>query len=306
MRKEENQRSSKSEENQSIQRFLRRRWVVPAIYLIAAAGVLSSVFLLQGKDESAAPENSVEVTDPGSHYGENAIEVATSSEIIKLPVENENDVKMVGTFYDLNASEEEQQDALVYYDNSYYLSKGVDFAHVDGESFNVAAALSGTVLKAEKDELLGYVVEINHDNGVVTHYNSLESLDVEVGSQVTQGEIIGAAGRNLYNKDAGIHVHFEIRQDGVRVNPNDVFEQPAHVVKEVAGEKEEDPADKEKEEAEKVEKADEAKKPAEQNPAEQPSEDSEKETPSEEEKPANKPAEDDGKDKEKEEANIQG
>lgn len=258
MREEEKQRSSKSEEKPlNIQRILRKRWVVPALYLIAAAGVLSSVFFLQGQDESAAPEDSVEVTEQGMNpYGENAIEVTSASEVVKMPVEKENDVTIVGNYYDVNATAEEQQDALVYYNNTYFPSKGVDFAHVEGESFNVIAALSGTVLRAEKDALLGYVVEISHANGVVTHYHSLADIEIEEGASVAQGDILGRAGRSIYNEEAGIHVHFEVRQDGVAVNPNDVFQQPIDSVKDAAGEdKEEKPAEGDEEEKEGQENA---------------------------------------------------
>ncbi len=275
MREDEKQRSSKSEEKPlNIQRLFRKRWVLPALYLIAAAGILGSVFFMQGQDESAAPEDSVEVTDSEqgndmSPYGENAIEVTTSSEVIEMPVEDEADVNIVGHYYDVDAPAEEQQEALVYYNNTYFPSKGVDFAHAEGESFNATAALSGTVLRAEKDALLGYVVELTHDNGVVTHYHSLESIEVEEGATVTQGDILGRAGRNIYNEDAGVHVHFEIRQDGVAVNPSDVFMQPIDSIKDAVGKDEEEkPADGQEEQEEQEVMPDEEQAPVEDAPAE--------------------------------------
>jgi stage II sporulation protein Q len=257
MREEENNRSSKSE--LKVKSLLRKRWVLPAVYLVAAAGVLSAVFVMQDGNESAAPPEGVEVTDPGAGnmnpYGEDAVEVTASSEVVKMPVINEDEVTVVGYFYDVNSTPEEQQEALVYYNNTYFPNKGMDFAHVDGESFEAAAALSGTVVKSEKDSLLGYVVEISHEDGVVTHYHSLESVEVEEGDTVEQGDILGRAGRNSYNSDAGIHVHFEIRQDGVAVNPNDVFQQPIDSVKDIADdqakEEEEKPADEDKADKEK-------------------------------------------------------
>lgn len=287
MRKDENQRSSQSEQKINVKQFLRKRWVVPAIYLIAAAGVLSSVFFLQGNDESTAPEDSVAVQDPTGDYGDNAIEVTTSSEVVKLPIEDENDFTVVGNYYDVNASEEEQQEALVYYDHSYYPNKGIDYAHVEGESFNVVASLSGTVLKAEKDSILGYVVEMKHDHGITTHYHSLESLDVEVGAMVKQGDILGQAGRNLYNEEAGVHVHFEVRQDEVPINPNDIFQQPIDSVKDAAG-------DKEDEEEKSEDQSDQADK----------DEDKDKKEESNAEQSANDDDKDEDKDKDKEQENA--
>ncbi|WP_332691962.1 M23 family metallopeptidase [Halalkalibacter lacteus] len=263
MREEENNRSSKSE--LKVKSLLRKRWVLPAVYLVAAAGVLSAVFVMQDGDETAAPQEGVEVTDSGQMgnmypYGEDAVEVTASSEVVKMPVVNEEEVTVVGYFYDVNGSPEEQQEALVYYNNTYFPNKGMDFAHVDGESFEATAALSGTVVKSEKDSLLGYVVEISHEAGVVTHYHSLESVEVEEGDTVEQGDILGRAGRNSYNSDAGIHIHFEIRQDGMAVNPNDVFQQPIDTVKDIAD-------DKAKEEEVKEEEVKEEEKEKEEKPA---------------------------------------
>lgn len=261
MRKDDNRRSSQAEETMNAKRFLRRRWVVPAIYLIAAAGVLSTIFFIQGNnDETAQPESSVEVTDPAlNEFGEQAIEVATQAEVVQLPIEDENDFTVVNGFYDVDGSEEEQQDALVYYNHSYYPNKGIDYAHVNGESFNVVAALSGTVITAEKDPELGYVVEISHDHDFVTHYHSLEEIEVEVGSTVSQGDVLGRAGRNLYNEEAGVHVHFEIRQDGVTLNPNDVFQQPLSAIISDIDEKKDEAKEEEEKDADETENsADEA------------------------------------------------
>ncbi|OLO42301.1 stage II sporulation protein [Alkalihalophilus pseudofirmus] len=232
MRDEEKNQSSKqsNEVNKfNVQRFLRKKWMLPAVYLGAAAIVLSAFFLMQNQDNTALESDPIGVTQPSGdgievHEGD-AIPVTSANEVIKMPVANESEVDIVGYFYDYNASAEEQQAALVYYNNMYYQNKGIDLAQENGESFEVTAALSGTVVKAEKDPLLGHVIEINHDNGVITHYHSLEGLEVEEGSSVKQGDIIGRAGRNLYNAEADVHVHFEIRHNGEAVNPLDYFNQ---------------------------------------------------------------------------------
>lgn len=228
--KEEKKSSSLAKMKANLQKLMKKRWVLPAVYLGLAAVVLSTFIWFQGTNEDATPNgngspdnnNSVGM-DIGSP---DAIPVTTTSEVFKMPVVNEADVKVIGYFFDFNASEEEQQNALVFYDNTYFQNKGIDIAMESGESFDVVAALSGTVVKAEKDALVGHVVHIEHDNKVVTVYQSLAGLEVEEGQTVKQGDVIGKAGRNLYNQDAGVHVHFEIRQDGVAVNPKDFFNQP--------------------------------------------------------------------------------
>ncbi|MFA9457640.1 peptidoglycan DD-metalloendopeptidase family protein [Halalkalibacter sp. AB-rgal2] len=250
--REDNNRSSNNEETKmNIRSILRKRWVIPALYLAAAALVLSAVFMLQNNDDTVAPETGMDadgVSQNENPYGEEALPVTSMSERVQMPFENEHEMNIVGYFYDVHATAEEQQEALVYYNNEYYPNKGMDFAHVDGESFDVIAALSGTVVRAEKDELLGYIVEISHEDDVVTHYHSLENIDVEQGDTVEQGDVLGTAGRNVYNKDAGIHVHFEIRQDQMAINPNNVFDQPIDAIEDIAKEQEEDEKEAEEEE----------------------------------------------------------
>lgn len=231
--KEENQSSKLAKMKENLQKFMKKRWALPAVYLGLAALILSAAIWLQATEpEIAYDDPNVDQSEIQDRDGnidlnyEDALPVSMLSENIKMPVTNEANVKVVGSFFDFNATEEEQQAALVFYDNTYYQNKGIDLAMESGDTFDVAAALSGTVIKAEKDALFGNVIHIEHDNDVVTVYHSLEALKVEQGQSLKQGDVIGEAGRNLYNQNAAIHVHFEIRQGGKAVNPIDYFNQP--------------------------------------------------------------------------------
>lgn len=231
--KEENQSSKLTKMKTNLQKLMKKRWALPAVYLGLAALVLTAAMWLQSTEPELATGDpngdQSEIQDRNANIDQNyedALPVLKNSETIKMPVANEADVKVVGSFFDFNSTEEEQQEALVFYDNTYRQNKGIDLAMESGETFDVAAALSGTVVKAEKDALFGNVIHIEHENDVVTVYESLESLKVEVGQSIKQGDVIGQAGRNLYNQNAAIHVHFEIRQDGTAVNPIDYFNQP--------------------------------------------------------------------------------
>lgn len=222
MREEEKKRTSQVSK---LQQFFRKKWVFPAIYLLSAAIILTAVLWYQaiqhnGKDLSSDEPNDV------SYNEEPSVEVNQSVEHFKMPAIDPDAVKVVTNFYDFNSSEEEQEAALVFYDNTYHPSKGIDIASHDGKAFEVTASLSGTVTKAEKDSLFGYVVEIEHENGVATIYQSLADTKVKAGDKVEQGEIIGQAGKNQFNKDAGVHVHFEIRKDGQAYNPLTYLDEP--------------------------------------------------------------------------------
>lgn len=66
----------------------------------------------------------------------------------------------------------------------------------------------------------GNYVIINHGNGYKTLYGHLEKLYVTEGQEVSQGEVLGQMGNtgNVHGP-TGIHLHWEVWQDGVKKNP---------------------------------------------------------------------------------------
>lgn len=82
----------------------------------------------------------------------------------------------------------------------------------------VRAAAAGRVIVATyMAGGYGNYVVIDHGNGLTTVYAHNSSLTVSVGSQVSQGTIIAYAGQTGYA--TGAHCHFEVRENGNRVNP---------------------------------------------------------------------------------------
>lgn len=83
---------------------------------------------------------------------------------------------------------------------------------------SVVAAQSGTVTSAGwRNNGGGYVVSIDHGNGMTTVYNHLGSLWVSPGQYVGPGQGIGGVG--CTGICTGPHVHFEVRVNGVIDNP---------------------------------------------------------------------------------------
>mgnify|MGYP000940659545 CR=1 FL=1 len=97
---------------------------------------------------------------------------------------------------------------------SYHL--GIDIAAATGTP--IYASDAGTVIYSGwNDSGYGYMIEIDHNNGYQTIYGHMSSLSVACGSNVYQGQYIGAAGST--GKSTGAHVHFEVRLNGGFVNP---------------------------------------------------------------------------------------
>ncbi len=97
---------------------------------------------------------------------------------------------------------------------------GVDFAAPTGTS--VRAADGGRVTIAGWHGNYGYLVEIDHGDGVRTRYGHNSKINVSVGQEVSQYEEIAKVGST--GRSTGPHVHFEIRFDGVCANPMNYLE----------------------------------------------------------------------------------
>ncbi|WP_043930015.1 M23 family metallopeptidase [Bacillus sp. EB01] len=219
MREEEKKQSS-----QGVKRFFKKRWVLPTVYILSAAIILTGVLWYQNSGDSADKYDYKSTDLAKKQVDEPSLEVNKSMETISMPVGNEEQTVVKKKFYDNAASEKEQEAALVVYNNTYVQNTGIDIAMKDGSAFDVLAALSGTVTRVEEDALLGNWIEVQHDTGIVTHYQSVKDIKVQVGDTVDKGDVLATAGQSLLNEKAGVHVHFEIRKDGVAVNPENFFD----------------------------------------------------------------------------------
>ncbi|CQR46176.1 Stage II sporulation protein Q [Paraliobacillus sp. PM-2] len=213
-------------------RILEKKWFFPAVYLSVAALMLAGVLWYQNLNNQI-PEATDQQTEEGLNgstdnpldFDQDSDPVVNPSEVVKMPIPSDAQTEIVTNFYDYDKTPEEQAQALVLYNNKYYQSKGIDIASTTEKTFPVVASLSGTVTEVREDPMLGFVVEMEHDNGVTTHYASLKDIQIESGKQLKQGEELGLAGKNNFGQSSGTHVHFEIRKDGEAVDPEQFMNQ---------------------------------------------------------------------------------
>lgn len=126
-------------------------------------------------------------------------------------------VKVGKTYYDYQAEEAAQINSIIKHDDTYIQNTGMDF--VGEDIFDVVAILDGTVEKVNEDESLGKIIEIKHNDGNISVYQSLSEVNVKKGDIVSQGQQIGKSGTNELDKDMGNHLHFEIYSNGGSINP---------------------------------------------------------------------------------------
>lgn len=97
------------------------------------------------------------------------------------------------------------------------MHNGLDIAVPTGTPIRAAAA--GTVTYSASMGTYGLLVIIDHGHGVETRYAHLSRLVAKVGQRVARGDLIAYSGNT--GLSTGPHLHFEIRRNGVALDPSD-------------------------------------------------------------------------------------
>lgn len=96
-----------------------------------------------------------------------------------------------------------------------HFHKGLDITNRIGTP--VVAPAQGLVTQSGQDGAYGLSLEINHGGGVITKYGHMQRCGVPVGVWVKRGQVIGTVG--MSGRTTGPHLHYEVRLNGVPVNP---------------------------------------------------------------------------------------
>jgi len=95
------------------------------------------------------------------------------------------------------------------------LHTGMDVDVAWGE--DVVSVTGGIVVRAGWNGGYGNTVEVDHGDGTSSLYAHLSEINVELGSLVARGDLVGLVGATGTATSA--HLHFEIREDGEAVDP---------------------------------------------------------------------------------------
>ncbi len=93
--------------------------------------------------------------------------------------------------------------------------EGLDIANRKGTP--VIAPANGLVVFTGRKGGFGNLVIIDHGHGITTRYGHLSKILVRVGQHVKRGEKIAEIGNT--GRSTGPHLHYEVRLNGVPVNP---------------------------------------------------------------------------------------
>lgn len=95
---------------------------------------------------------------------------------------------------------------------------GIDIASDVGTEVDTAG--EGTVIESYEDEKYGFVVKVQHADGVVTVYKNLEKTVVEKDDILDKGQMIGTVGnKGAFEIAQKPHLHFEVIIEDKNTNP---------------------------------------------------------------------------------------
>lgn len=101
------------------------------------------------------------------------------------------------------------------YDNRRKMHEGIDIANRYGA--DVIAPANGLVQYSGDRAGYGKVIVIDHGNGIETYFAHLSRQFVKAGDKIKRGQRIGAVGSSGHS--TGPHVHYEVRANGLPVDP---------------------------------------------------------------------------------------
>lgn len=97
----------------------------------------------------------------------------------------------------------------------YGFHTGIDLAADEGTP--VAASFYGKIIETGSSDVWGNYILMEHSENFQTYYCHLSEIYVSEGAVIRQGETVGLVGSTGWS--TGSHLHFEVRINGVRVNP---------------------------------------------------------------------------------------
>ena len=186
--------------------------LVPLIIARLLVPILITVLFLNIslKEESIDPDYVTET------IVEDILPVINQTKKIIRPYQDKT-VRVLKNFYDYQSDEALQKTSIIVHENNYIQNSGVDYGK-DTE-FEVISILEGTVISVKEDDSLKGTIEIKHDNGFISIYQSLKDIKVKKDQVISQGQVLGTATTNELDKDLGNHLHFELLVSGQNVNP---------------------------------------------------------------------------------------
>lgn len=195
-------------------------YVKPTIFFVGMSILFLSLMLMT---KNMKPKETIE--------GEDAYVINSIIDVVTPVVETPEETKIIRpytsdkvavnkTFYTKDDTEEQQQNSLIYYENTYLQNSGEIYA--SDEEFDVVAVLDGTVVDVKQDELLNTIVYVSHNSNLTTIYYGLKDVNLKVNDIIKQKDVIGKSNQNKFcNKP--FSMLFEVNYNGKVLDPENFY-----------------------------------------------------------------------------------
>lgn len=201
--------------------------VVYSLYGLAVCMLIGGIVLLEvSTDKLSSKEKDYQYVSK-TGLEETDIPVVNTDVTMIRPYKD-SDVKILTNYYDYKATEDEQKKSMIYYEDTYMPSNGVSYGK--DSTFDVIAVLDGKVKKVKIDDILGNVITIEHDNGIISTYESVTDISVKEGDQIKQGDMIAKSSTSNIAKDLNNHLYFELTVNNNAVNPEKYYDKSVNEI----------------------------------------------------------------------------
>ena len=202
-------------------------YVLPAIYFVVLGVMIVSITFLSQSLLEKQKMNDEDYNYSKSVFEESEndptnTEVDTTTEIKIVRPYTSDKVTVTKEFYNKDESVENQEKALIFYENTYMPNTGILYGR--DEKCDVVDILNGTVKEIKEDEILGQMITIECDNKITAVYYTLGEIKVNEGDQITQNQVIATSGTSNIDSSKAESLLFETYIDGVLTNPNNLFD----------------------------------------------------------------------------------
>ncbi|MBE6153351.1 MAG: M23 family metallopeptidase [Firmicutes bacterium] len=198
-----------------------KKAVIPSIIGVLVVTIITTLFIVNNNMSEPVFEDDVEFNYTTNNIFSNELPTIAEEVVIIKPFVDET-VKINKAYYDYKGEKENQQNALILYENTYMQNSGIDYN--SDKVFDIISILDGMVVNVGEDELLGKFVEVRHSNDMISMYQSLSEVNVKKDDTIKQGHILGKSGKNNINPKLENQLHFELSYKGQYVNPEEYFD----------------------------------------------------------------------------------
>ena len=205
-------------------------YIVIALLCIGAIGTLSYLSY-RAVNQTNEPAPQIDNTDTVNNTKDDVVETVPEVQTKAEPeVKKEPEVEVGGKEYIMPVKSDEilaefSLTTPIYSKTlgDWRVHDGIDFSADTGAE--VVAVNDGVVEDITHHDLMGVTVIIKHGDGKKSTYSNLEdSVELEKGQIINQGDLVGRVGATAVFEIAdGPHLHFEMSDNGKKIDPLSVI-----------------------------------------------------------------------------------